>query len=161
MPNLNEVTSKTIARVQNLLLENQSSFLEVKDCLKILLEEKEERDLVLRRAKLNRDDRMSFCKDALAEVENVKTALEQSQSFVDKWTTCPDSVDLQLPAICEDIGALSGEQLQVRVSDLQQQLQVEERNVSKIQLKLRETEVEYQKCIESSSTCEKRYASLV
>jgi len=40
------------------------------------LEEKEERDLVLRRAKLNRDDRMSFYKDALVEVENVKIALE-------------------------------------------------------------------------------------
>ena len=43
---------------------------------------------------------------------------------------------------------------------MQQQLQVEERNVSKTQLKLQETEVEYERCIESSVACEKQYASL-
>ena len=68
---------------------------------------------------MNRDDRMSFCKDALAEVEKVKIALEQSHSYVDRWTTCIDPLDLQLPSKYEDISSLSEEQLQARVSDLQ------------------------------------------
>ena len=115
---------------------------------------------MLRRATLNHDDRMSFCEDALAEVEKVKIALEQYQSYVDRWTTCTDSIDLQMSTIPEDISALSGEQLQARVFDLQQQLQVEERNISKTQLKLQETVEEFERCMDSATTCEKRYASL-
>ena len=104
-----EAISKTVVRVQELLLENQSSFLGFKDCLRALLQEKEDSDLLLRRATLNRDDRMSFCEDALREVDKVKIALEQSQTYVDRWTTCTDSADLQLSPICEDISALSRE----------------------------------------------------
>ena len=125
-----------------------------------MLQEKEDNDLLLRRATLNCDDRMSFCEDALREVDKVKIALEQSQTYVDRWTTCIDSADLQLSPICEDISALSGEQLQARIFDLQQHLQVEKRNVSKTQLKLQEIEVENERCMESSAACEKRYASL-
>ena len=65
-----------------------------------------------------------------------------------------------MSTIPEDIGALSREQLQARVFDLQQQLQVEERNVSKTQLKLQEIVEEFERCMDSAATCEKRYASL-
>ena len=105
----NEVISKTVTRVQKLLLENQSSFLRAKDCLRALLQEKEERELVLRRATLNCDDRMSFCEDAVAEVEKVRIALQHAQSYVDRWTTCTDSVDMQLSPVFGEIGALSKE----------------------------------------------------
>ena len=39
----NEFISKTVARVQKLLLENQISFLRAKDRLRALLQEKEEK----------------------------------------------------------------------------------------------------------------------
>ena len=84
-----------------------------------MLQEKQKQELVFKRDRLNRDDRMSFCKNALAKVDKVKIALEQSQSYVDRWTRCTDSLDLQLPSMCEDISSLSKEQLQARISDLQ------------------------------------------
>ena len=87
----NEAMSKMADRVQTLLLQKQSSFLGVKDRVSALLQEKEEKELLLRRATLNRDDRMSFCEDASAEVEKVKIELEHYQSYVDRWTICTDS----------------------------------------------------------------------
>ena len=114
----------------------------------------------MRRTTLNRDNRMSICEDVVAEVEKVRNALQHAQSYVNTWTTCIDSVDMQLSPVFGEIGALSEEQTQARISDLQQQFQVEERNISKTQVKLQETEVEYQKCKESTAACEERYASL-
>ena len=156
----NEAMSKMVDRVQTLLLQKQSSFLGVKDRVSALLQEKEEKELLLRRATLNRDDKMSFCEDASAEVEKVKIELEHYQSFVDRWTICTDSTELQLAPIREDVSSLSGKELQTRVSDLHHQLQVEERNLSKTRLKLQETELEYERCLESKVACEKRYTSL-
>ena len=111
--------SKMADRVQTLLLQKQSSFLGVKDRVSALLQEKEE-ELLLRRATLNRDDRMSFCDDILADVEKVKIELEHYQSYVDRWTICTDSTELQLAPIREDLCSLSREELQTRVFDLHQ-----------------------------------------
>ena len=118
----NEAMSKMADRVQTLLLQKQSSFLGVKDRVSGLLQEKEEKELLLRRATLNRDDRISFCEDASAEVEKVKIELEHYQSYVDRWTICTDLTELQLAPIRKDVSSLSGEELQTRVSDLHHQL---------------------------------------
>ena len=75
--------SKIVAKVQKLLIESQNSFLGINNHFRIVLQEKEDMEVVLRRATLNRDDKMSFYEHAVAEVQKVKIALEQSQRYID------------------------------------------------------------------------------
>lgn len=156
---ITDAVEKTITRVHHLLVDKQNYYLSRKERLKVLERERDDKELELRRAKLMRDDRQSLSDEALAEVQRVKLALEESSKYVDQWTNClgSEGLDLSSTSGLEE----SEEDLQTRVADLQQQLLCEERNSRQTRLKLEATVADYERCNEGMQVFQKRYDSLL
>ena len=150
---------KNISRVHQLLVDTQSSYLLEKERLKVLERERDDKELELRRAKLMRDDRQSLSDEAMAEVDRVRVALEESSKYVDQWTNCLGSEHVVQSLAC-GVGETE-EDLQVRVADLQQQLLCEERNSRQTRLKLEATVADYERCHEGMQVFKKRFDSLL
>jgi hypothetical protein len=77
--------SDTTLRIYSLLSSMQSSFLEKKYKLKHMEEDKESKNLQLRRARDKHNDRQSLLDDAEAEVENIKISLAESTTSAARY----------------------------------------------------------------------------
>jgi chromosome segregation ATPase len=127
----------------------QSSFLEKKYKLKQMEEDKESKNLQLRRARGKHDDRQFLLDDAEAEVEKIKTSLAESMTsaarYIEQWTNYSDADShSEAPPHFNDSN-VEDEELHNRVVDLQEQLQCEEKNMKHSQMKLVATELECQR----------------
>lgn len=154
LSSVKESNVKTIERVQCLLATAQVGFIAAKEGLRVLSIEKEERELDLRRARLMCSDRKSISEFAHSEFLKVKAALDSANQYVDRWTNSSPNLSHCSPTSSSD-DSVAG-----RISGLEDQLRLEERNSKHALLKLEEIESQCARLAESLDACTKRYNSV-
>ena len=148
--------SESTLRIVKLLTRKQKLLLEIKERLQSLTSEKELKELELWRSTGKFEDRQALLEDAEAELQKIKSylfeATIQASKFGESWTNFENDGSAHFPST-----NVSEEDLQNQISDLEKQLQCEERNIKQSQLKMLGSKLDCERCEQSLLDCQDSY----